>query len=207
MAGYEFVFEINGVKAGTCTSIGGLEEVGHKIQPGSRRAVKLGPGQLAGAKVEHKVGLLLPAIQAAQEKSRYEIGRSDSPVTQKVSPAAHKISPLSHKVSPLSHKVSPVAYKVNPVAHKVSPAGSAPLILYGFQAQPGAPEWVSSRGDRPTPRSGILKLRDERGRTVAQWSFINAWPSKISGPNLKADSNDVGVEEMTLSFEGLTRTL
>ena len=40
---------------------------------------------------------------------------------------------------------------------------------------------------------------------VAVWHFTNAWPSKVTGPNLKADSNDIGVEEVTLVHEGMYR--
>lgn len=40
---------------------------------------------------------------------------------------------------------------------------------------------------------------------VAVWHFANAWPSKVSGPNLKADSNEFGVEEVTIVHEGMYR--
>jgi hypothetical protein len=35
--------------------------------------------------------------------------------------------------------------------------------------------------------------------------MINAWPSKISGPQIASDSNDFTVEELTLVHEGLRR--
>lgn len=40
---------------------------------------------------------------------------------------------------------------------------------------------------------------------VAVWHFANAWPSKLTGPSLKADSNEFGIEEMTLVHEGMYR--
>ena len=40
---------------------------------------------------------------------------------------------------------------------------------------------------------------------VAVWHFANAWPSKVSGPALKADSNEFGVEELTIVHEGMYR--
>ncbi len=40
---------------------------------------------------------------------------------------------------------------------------------------------------------------------VATWHFHNAWPSKVTGPNLKADSNEFGVEELTIVHEGMWR--
>ncbi len=40
---------------------------------------------------------------------------------------------------------------------------------------------------------------------VATWHFANAWPSKVTGPSLKADSNEIGVEEVTIVHEGMYR--
>ena len=40
---------------------------------------------------------------------------------------------------------------------------------------------------------------------VASWNFANAWPSKVTGPSLKADSNEFGVEELTIVHEGMYR--
>jgi phage tail-like protein len=40
---------------------------------------------------------------------------------------------------------------------------------------------------------------------AARWDFINAWPSKVTGPEVKADSNDYAIEEMVLVHEGMTR--
>ncbi len=42
-------------------------------------------------------------------------------------------------------------------------------------------------------------------KPVAVWHFTNAWPSKVTGPSLKADSNEIGVEEVTIVHEGLFR--
>jgi phage tail-like protein len=40
---------------------------------------------------------------------------------------------------------------------------------------------------------------------VAVWHIVNAWPSKVTGPSLKADGNDIGVEEMVIVHEGMFR--
>jgi phage tail-like protein len=40
---------------------------------------------------------------------------------------------------------------------------------------------------------------------IAIWHFHNAWPSKVTGPSLKSDSNEIGVEEITLVHEGMYR--
>ena len=53
--------------------------------------------------------------------------------------------------------------------------------------------------------NGTITMYDEKGTPSAEWTFIRGWPSKISGPSIKADSNEVGVEEMTIVHEGITR--
>ena len=40
---------------------------------------------------------------------------------------------------------------------------------------------------------------------AARWDFVNAWPSKVTGPEAKADSNDYAIEEMILVHEGMKR--
>jgi phage tail-like protein len=40
---------------------------------------------------------------------------------------------------------------------------------------------------------------------IAVWHFTNAWPSKVSGPSLKSDSNEIGIEELTIVHEGMYR--
>jgi phage tail-like protein len=38
---------------------------------------------------------------------------------------------------------------------------------------------------------------------VKRWSFLNGWPSKLSGPQISADSNDLTIEELTIVHEGM----
>ncbi len=46
---------------------------------------------------------------------------------------------------------------------------------------------------------------DRNHEPAARWDFINAWPSKVSGPEVKADSNDYGIEELVIVHEGMQR--
>jgi phage tail-like protein len=50
-----------------------------------------------------------------------------------------------------------------------------------------------------------LIMYDRNGEAKAQWDFVNAWPSRISGPEFKSDSNDFGVEELVIVHEGMKR--
>ena len=50
-----------------------------------------------------------------------------------------------------------------------------------------------------------ITMMDRNYNVVAAWHFANAWPSKVTGPALKSDSNEFGVEEVVLVHEGTYR--
>ncbi len=55
--------------------------------------------------------------------------------------------------------------------------------------------------------NGSILMYDNLGTLVAQWDFVRAWPSKLSGPSLNTDSSAVGIEEVTIVHEGILRVL
>ncbi|MBI5879531.1 MAG: phage tail protein [Chloroflexi bacterium] len=50
-----------------------------------------------------------------------------------------------------------------------------------------------------------ITMYDRNFKPAARWDLVNAWPSKITGPSVKSDSNEFGVEEMVLQHEGMKR--
>lgn len=54
-------------------------------------------------------------------------------------------------------------------------------------------------------KNGSITMFDQSLKPVAQWDFQNAWPSKISGPTPKADSNELQLEEITIVHEYIAR--
>ena len=54
-------------------------------------------------------------------------------------------------------------------------------------------------------KNGSIMMLDQEGSIVARWDFKQAWPSKVTGPTPKSDSNEVGIEEMVLVHEYITR--
>ena len=50
-----------------------------------------------------------------------------------------------------------------------------------------------------------ILMFDQTFTLQAQWDITKAWPSKISGPSLSSDGNNVGIEELTLVHEGIKR--
>ena len=49
-----------------------------------------------------------------------------------------------------------------------------------------------------------ISLLDEAGAPTMVWTLANAWPTKITGTDLKSDGNDVAVESIEIVHEGLT---
>jgi phage tail-like protein len=49
-----------------------------------------------------------------------------------------------------------------------------------------------------------ISLLDEGGKATMVWTLANAWPTKITGTDLKADGNEVAVETIEIAHEGLT---
>jgi phage tail-like protein len=54
-------------------------------------------------------------------------------------------------------------------------------------------------------KNGSIVMFDRELKESARWNFVNAWPSKITGPAPKSDSNEIGIEELTLVHEHITR--
>lgn len=54
-------------------------------------------------------------------------------------------------------------------------------------------------------RDGSIVMYDQELKEVARWNFERAWPLKVSGPSPKADSNEIGIEELTICHEYITR--
>ena len=49
-----------------------------------------------------------------------------------------------------------------------------------------------------------ISLLDEEGKATMVWTLANAWPTKITGTDLKSDGNEVAIESMEIAHEGLT---
>ena len=54
-------------------------------------------------------------------------------------------------------------------------------------------------------KNGSIVMYSQGDQEIARWNFVEGWPSKISGPQAKADSNEVAIEELTIAHEGLER--
>ena len=53
-------------------------------------------------------------------------------------------------------------------------------------------------------RPVTISLLDETGSPTMIWTLTNAWPTKITGTNLKAEGSEVAIETLEIVHEGLT---
>ncbi|MBX9900988.1 MAG: phage tail protein [Burkholderiaceae bacterium] len=49
-----------------------------------------------------------------------------------------------------------------------------------------------------------ISLLDEKGKPAMAWTLTNAWPTKITGTDLKADGNEVAIEQIEIAYETMT---
>ncbi len=67
-------------------------------------------------------------------------------------------------------------------------------------------KWHQDVVDGKIRRKGVyLTLLDAEGRERWRWNFIDAYPVKWVGPDLKADGNAVAIETLELVHNGLKK--
>ncbi|MBJ7556624.1 phage tail protein [Marinomonas spartinae] len=65
-------------------------------------------------------------------------------------------------------------------------------------------DWYSQIKMNTIARTPVtINLLDEAGSPVMTWKLTNAWPTKVTGTDLKSDGNEVAVETIELAHEGL----
>jgi phage tail-like protein len=85
-------------------------------------------------------------------------------------------------------------YKVGDVTLKRGVVNAANLFNWIEAARSGGAEGK---------HSVVLTQRDETGRPVMSWRLSNASPKKYAGPTLGGKGNDLAIEELILSSEGI----
>ena len=48
-----------------------------------------------------------------------------------------------------------------------------------------------------------ISLLDEEGAPTMVWTLENAWPTKITGTDLKSDGNEAAIETIEIAHEGI----
>jgi phage tail-like protein len=53
----------------------------------------------------------------------------------------------------------------------------------------------------PQIRNVVIQLQDEQHRSVYKWTLLNAWCTKLSGPSLKGQGNEIAIETLELAYD------
>lgn len=65
-------------------------------------------------------------------------------------------------------------------------------------------DWVKTiKMNKPERRDVIISLLNEEHEPVMTWKVVNAWPTKITSPDLKASGNEAAIETLELAHEGV----
>lgn len=56
----------------------------------------------------------------------------------------------------------------------------------------------------PEKKAITINLLDEENKVTMSWTLINAYPIKMTGPDMNADGNEVTIDTIELAHEGLT---
>ena len=65
-------------------------------------------------------------------------------------------------------------------------------------------EWFNKIKMNTIERTTVtIILLDEEGSETMVWTLKNAWPTKVTGTDLKAEGNEVAIESIEIVHEGL----
>ena len=88
---------------------------------------------------------------------------------------------------------------------KIAKPGSVTLKRGIIAKDDGFSEWHALIGQNAARRATVaIRLLDESGAPLMVWTLTNAFPKKISAPDLNANANEVAIESLELEHEGLT---
>ncbi len=58
---------------------------------------------------------------------------------------------------------------------------------------------------RTERKNGSIVLLEEKGQEKLRWNFVNAWPSKWTGPAFNSTGNSVAIESLELTHEEIKK--
>jgi len=54
-------------------------------------------------------------------------------------------------------------------------------------------------------KNGSIVLVDDTGKEKVRWNFVKGWPTKWTGPSVNAAGNEVAIETLEITHEGLEK--
>jgi phage tail-like protein len=80
------------------------------------------------------------------------------------------------------------------------------VLKRGLSADNALVDWYQTVIDGAVERkSGSVVIYDQSSTELGRWNFENAWISKWSASDLDAGSDDIMIEEITISHEDMER--
>ena len=80
------------------------------------------------------------------------------------------------------------------------------VLKRGFSKSTAVTDWHKQVRDGVIERhNGSIVIYDSTGAEVDRWNFEAGWPSKWSASDLDAGTDDVMIEELTITHERLMR--
>lgn len=74
-----------------------------------------------------------------------------------------------------------------------------------FKADNPCWDWCNHLRMNTVQRASVtISLLDEAGTPTMVWTLANAWPTKVTGTDLKSTGHEVAVETLVIAHEGLT---
>ncbi|NIM17832.1 MAG: phage tail protein [Candidatus Aminicenantes bacterium] len=115
------------------------------------------------------------------------------------------------EVSGLELEIETEEYReggVNDFIHKLPKGAKYPNIVLkkGITDTSFLWEWnYAAVYGKMVPMPGRIILINAKGQETMYWAFMDGYPVKWSGPELKADSNNVALETLEIAHSGMIR--
>jgi phage tail-like protein len=119
---------------------------------------------------------------------------------------------LFQEVSGLDVSTTPIEYRVGN-SKVFAPVKMPGLLKYGdvtmkkgvFKGDNDIWKWFQQVKMNVIKRVPVtISLLDEAQKPTMVWKLVNAWPSKLTSTDLKATGNEVAIDTIVVTHEGLT---
>lgn len=115
------------------------------------------------------------------------------------------------EASGLDSSQDPIEYRegIDPLHAKKLPGlnkSSNITLKWGITDDAQLWEWRKKSIDGKVERkNGSVVLYNDAGEEKIRWNFMEAWPTKWTGPSFNATGNEVAIETLEIAHEGLTK--
>jgi phage tail-like protein len=112
------------------------------------------------------------------------------------------------EVTGLSAEVETFAYSeggMNEFQHKLPTRVKYPNLVLkrGMTTKADLQTWFQKSHIQAERTTISLTMLNQAGETIRTWSFVNAYPTKWTGPNFNASQSQLAVETIEIAHEGL----